>query len=405
MLQSLAGLIIFTTIAWLLSEQRQAVSPRIIIGGLLMQLLLGLLLLKLPLSRLLFVELNDMILAIDAATEAGTAFVFGYLGGGPSPFDITAPGSSFILAFRALPLILVVSALSALLFYWRVLPRVVQAFAWALQRTLGISGTVGLGAAANIFVGMVESPLLIRPYLAQMNRSELFAVMSCGMATIAGTVLVLYANILADTIPDAMGHILSASLISAPAALMVAYIMIPASPPTDSTDASERAAMPTLPVTDHSSMDAVTRGALDGMKLFLNIIAMLIVLVSLVHLANQLLGLLPLVADQPLTLQRILGWLMAPIVWLMGIPWSEATLAGGLMGVKTILNELLAYLQLAALPEEGLSPRSRLIMTYALCGFANLGSLGIMLGGLSALVPERRQEIVAMGMRLSLIHI
>jgi CNT family concentrative nucleoside transporter len=392
MLQSIAGLLILTAIAWLLAEERRPPPVRTVLVGLGLQLLLALLLLKLPLFRELFLGLNGAIGALEEATRAGTTFVFGYLGGPPLPFETTRPGADFILAFRALPLVLVMSALSALLFYWRVLPLVVRGFSWLLERSMGIGGALGLGAAANIFVGMVEAPLLIRPYLSKMSRSELFAVMTCGMATIAGTVMVLYASILGQTIPDALGHILSASLISAPAALLVARLMVPEQGETTSGDR-----IPPQEAT--SSMDAVTRGTLGGLKLFLNIIAMLVVLVALVHLANQIIGLLPNVGDEPLSLQRILGWLMSPVVWLMGIPWAEAQTAGALMGVKTILNEFLAYLQMAALPAGTLSGRSLLIMTYALCGFANLGSLGIMLGGMCAMAPERREEIVSLGMK------
>ncbi len=392
MLQSFAGLLILTTIAWLLSEQRKNLQLRTVLVGLALQLILALLLLKLPLFRQLFITLNDVIGVLEESTRAGTTFVFGYLGGGPAPFETTTPGADFILAFRALPLVLVMSALSALLFYWRILPLVVKGFSWLLERSMGIGGALGLGAAANIFVGMVEAPLLIRPYLNRMSRSEIFAVMSCGMATIAGTMMVLYASILGDTIPEALGHILSASLISAPAALLVARLMVP-------EDGSSTAGALVPPQEASSSMDAITRGTLAGLKLFLNIIAMLIVLVALVYLANQIIGLLPDVAGEPLSMQRILGWLMSPIVWLMGIPWSEAQTAGGLMGVKTILNEFIAYLDMAALPEGTLSERSLLIMTYALCGFANLGSLGIMLGGMCAMAPDRREEIVGLGMK------
>ncbi len=392
MLQSIAGLLTLTAIAWLLSEKRDIFQLRTVLVGLGLQLLLALLLLKLPLFRELFVILNRLIGALEKSTRAGTSFVFGYLGGGPLPFETTSPGADFIFAFRALPLVLVMSALSALLFYWRILPLVVRGFSWLLERSMGIGGALGLGAAANIFVGMVEAPLLIRPYLNRMSRSELFAVMSCGMATVAGTMMVLYASILGKVIPDALGHILSASLISAPAALLVARLMVP-----EEGNATAGTLVP--PQESTSSMDAITRGTLAGLKLFLNIIAMLIVLVALVHLANQIIGLLPNVGGEPLSLQRILGWLMSPIVWLMGIPWAETHTAGGLMGIKTILNEFIAYLDMAALPEGTLSDRSLLIMTYAMCGFANLGSLGIMLGGMCAMAPERREDIVGLGIK------
>ena len=391
-MQGLIGLALIPLLAWLLSENRQAFNWRVPAAGLALQLILALLLLKLPLFQTLFIQLNQILLGLQQATEAGTSFVFGYLGGAESPFVESDTGSSFILAFRALPLVLVISALSALLFYWRILPLVVGLFSRLLQKSLNISGALGLGAAANIFVGMVESPLLIRPYLVRLTRSELFSLMTLGMATIAGTVLVLYASFLEGVLPNPIGHLLTASLISAPAAVMISRLMVP----------ETQAGTPGELVQPHpanSSMKAITNGAIEGLKLLGNIIALLLVLVALVSLLNQLLGLLPDISDQPLSLQRLLGWLMAPLAWLMGIPWSEAVTAGSLLGTKTVLNELLAYLDLARLPAEALGERSRLILTYALCGFANFGSLGIMLGGLGAMVPERRSEIVALGMK------
>lgn len=392
-LQPLLGLGVILALAWLASERRRAVSPRLVIAGLALQILLALLLLKLPLAQTAFLALTDLVLSVQRATQAGTELVFGFLGGGAAPFETRYPHNSFVLAFQALPLILVISAVSALLFHWRVLPPVVRGFAWLLRRTMGTGGALGLGAAANVFVGMTEAPLLIRPYLAGLSRSALFALMTCGMATVAGTVMVLYAGILADTVPDAMGHILTASLISAPAALMIAGILVPEHP-----EAADRAIL-AIPIESRSSMDAITRGTLDAIPLWLNILGMLIVMVALVSLANQIMGLLPAVAGEPLTAQRILGWAMAPVVWLIGIPWSEAQVAGSLMGIKTILNELIAYLELAGTASAELSDRSRLIMTYALCGFANLGSLGIMIGGLGAIAPARREEIVALGLK------
>ena len=392
-IHGLFGLATLVTLAWLLSEDRRAVRPRLILAGLTLQIVLALALLGLPPVKTLFVALNDAVLALQQATESGTGFVFGYLGGGDPPFETRYPENGFIFAFRALPLLLVIGALSALLFHWRVLPLLVRGFAWVLRKTLGLGGPLGLGAATNVFVGMTEAPLLIRPYLNAMSRSALFALMTCGMATIAGTVMVLYASVLTGVIGDAIGHILTASIISVPAALTIADILIPSREETEADDA--------VALQGHyrNSVEAVTRGTVDAIPLFLNILAMLVVFVALVTIANQLLGLLPEIGDAPLTLQRLLGWLMAPVVWLIGIPWSEAQVAGSLMGIKTILNELLAYLELAAVPETALSDRSRLIMTYALCGFANLGSLGIMLGGLGAMAPERRAEIAALGMR------
>jgi CNT family concentrative nucleoside transporter len=389
-LQSCAGFLILLLLAWAVSENRRHVAWRTVLAGVALQFLLAALFLKISLFKQVFLALNDAVNAIEKATQAGTSFVFGYLGGGPAPYATTYPQASFVLAFQALPLVLVVSALSSLLFYWRVLPIVVKAFSTLLERTMGIGGAVGLGAAANVFVGMVEAPLLVRPYLAQMSRSELFITMSCGMAGVAGTVMVLYASILGPVVPDAMGHILIASIVSAPAAIVVSVLMVP---PQGEMTTGEL--IP--PQAARSSMDAVTQGTLDGIQLLISIVAMLVVLVALVHLANQALGLLPQSSGKTLTLQGILGWLMAPVVWLVGVPWSEAHAAGALMGTKTVLNEFIAYLDMAKLGDAELSLHSRVLMTYALCGFANLGSLGILIGGMGAMVPARRGEIVALG--------
>ena len=391
-LQSAAGLALLLLLAWALSEKRMSVPWRIVLAGVGLQMALTALLLKAPPLQQFFLALNRVLLSLERATQAGTGFVFGYLGGAPLPFAETGPGTSFILAFKALPLILVVSALSALLFYWRVLPWLVKAMSRLLEKTMGIGGAVGLSAAANVFVGMVEAPLVIRPYLRMLSRGELFIVMTCGMAGVAGTVMVLYASVLGPVVPSAMGHILAASLISAPAAIVVAALMIPPTePPSAATLAVEPAGT--------STMDAIVRGTGDGLALLLNIVALLVVLVALVTLVNLVLAALPAVAGAPITLQRALGLIMAPLVWLAGVPWSEALAAGALMGTKTVLNEFIAYVEMAALPADALSERSRLIMTYALCGFANFGSLGILVGGLTAMVPERRDEILELGLR------
>jgi len=392
MFQGLIGLVVIIALAWGISENRNQVQWKTALIGLGLQLVLALVLLKVPLIKDFFLGLNQAVVAIDSATKAGTSFVFGYLGGGDLPFKEPFPGASFILAFRALPLVLVVSALSALLFYWRILPYIVKGFSWALQKTMGIGGALGVGTAANIFVGMIEAPLFVRPYIKDMTRSEIFTLMTGGMATIAGTVLILYASILSTAIPDALAHILIASIISAPAAIVIAQLMVPETEPVTSGEM--------LPPRKASgAMDAIVKGTADGITLLVHIVAMLIVLVALVSLVNQVIGILPEFGGRPLTLQRLLGYLMAPVVWMLGVPWSEALAAGELMGVKVILNEFLAYLQLAHLPEGTLSPKSELIMTYAMCGFANFGSLGIMIGGLGAMAPERRDEIVSLGLK------
>ncbi len=389
-LRSLLGIALLLFVAWILSENRHRISVRTLWGGLALQAGVAVLLLKAPLSREVFLALNRLVLAVEASTRAGTSFVFGYVGGGEAPFEITSASSTFVLAFQALPIALVISAVSSVLYYWKVLPRVVQAFSWLLQRTLRIGGAEGVGVSANVFMGMVESPLLIRPYLASLSRSELFTVMTCGMATIAGTVMVLYASLLADHIPGALGHILTASLINAPAAVVISKLLVPETGPLTSGQV-------VVGEEGHSFMDALTTGTLRGVQLLINISAMLIVMVALVHLANLALGLLPGWGGSPPTLEGLLGWCLAPVTWLLGVPWGEASTAGALLGTKTVLNELIAYVRMAQLPEGVLSPRSSLIMTYALCGFANPGSLGIMIGGLGTMVPERRQEVVELG--------
>jgi CNT family concentrative nucleoside transporter len=390
-LQGLFGYAVFIALVWAISESRRDIPWRTVAGGVLLQVALAVVILKLPGAQAVFAAMNDALLALERATRAGTGMVFGYLGGGPLPFAEPFPGASFVLAFQALPIVLVMSALSALLFHWRILPLLVRAMSWLLERTLGVGGAVGISTAANVFVGMVEAPLLVKPYLARVNRGELFIILAAGMAGVAGTVMALYAGIVGPRVPGALGHILAASFISAPAAIVFAVLMVP--PVGEPTGRNVE-----LPRLDGSSMDAVTRGTSEGLQLLLNIVALLIVLVALVALANGLLGLLPH-EGAAWSLRRILGWFMAPLAWLAGVSWAESATAGALLGTKTVLNELVAYLEFAALPADALSGRSRVIMTYALCGFANLGSLGIMIGGLTTMVPERRAEILELGPR------
>jgi CNT family concentrative nucleoside transporter len=290
--------------------------------------------------------------------------------------------------------VLVMSVLSSLLFYWRILPPIVRGFSWALEHTLDVGGAAGLSTAANIFVGQVEAPLFIRPYLDKLSRSEMFIVMTGGMAGIAGTVFVLYATILANAIPNAAGHIVVCSVLGAPAAIVISLLMVP-----DPNRQHTGGRLDDVKQTASGTMDAIVQGTGAGLELLLNIVAMLIVFVALVYLANSILGLLPDFLGSPVTLQRALGWIMAPVCWLIGIPWSQAVTAGGLMGIKTVLNELVAYLQFAALPEGALEPRSRLIMLYAMCGFANFGSLGIMIAGLATMCPPKRNEVVSLGLK------
>jgi CNT family concentrative nucleoside transporter len=392
-IRGVSGVVALLTIAWLLSERRGRVAWRPVLAGLVLAFALAAALRFLPGMARALSAMNGVLDALQAATATGTAFVFGHLGGARAPYATTDPGAAFVLATQALPLVLVVSALSALLFHWGVLSWIVQAFARVLVRTLGVSGAVGVSAAANAFVGMVEGPLVVRPWLARMSRGELFAVMNCGMATIAGTVLVLYAAMLRPVLPEALGHLLAASVIAIPVAIAIAALMVPSDAPADTRAIA-------LEREDPNAIAALTRGTLEGLQLLLNIVAMLVVFVALVALVNLGLGALPALGGAPLSAERILGAAFAPLAWLVGVPWDEAAAAGQLLGKKTVLNEFVAYAELAALPPEAMSPRSRLLMTYALAGFANFGSLGIMVGGLAPLLPpERRADLARLAAR------
>lgn len=392
MSRSMLGYLVLLFIAWLCSRNRRRIPWRTVAAGSLLQLAIAVAMFKLPLFRAFFLALNKVAMALEEATMAGTSFVFGYLGGGPLPFSEATPGGAYVFAFRALPMIIVVAALAALLYYWRILPVVVRGFSFVLRKTMGIGGALGVGASSTIFLGMVEGPLVVRPYLSLMTKSEMFSLMTCGLACIAGTVLVVYAGLLRAIIPDSLGHVLTASIIHAPAALVVAALMFP-----EEDEPTLGEGLPPSPAS--GSMDALTRGTSDGLHLFLAVVAMIIALLAMVKLCNLMLAWLPQFQQAPLSLERMLGWVMAPVVWLLGVPWSEAQTAGRLMGVKTMLNEFIAYIQMSRLPAGALSPKSSLIMTYAMCGFANFGSLAIMLGGLGSLVPERRGELASMGLR------
>jgi CNT family concentrative nucleoside transporter len=392
-MRGLLGLVVLMVVAWALSEERRRIAWRTVIAGVALQWALAVLLLFFPPANAVIFLLNDAATALQNATEAGAGFVFGYLGGAPLPFAETHPGASFILAFQALPLVLTISALASLLFYWGVLQRITAAFAWLLRRAMGIGGALALGAAVHVFVGMVEAPLLVRPYLARLQRGELFALMTVGMAGVAGTVMVIYASFLEPLVPNALGNILIASVISTPAGLAIAALLVPFGP---GDAAEERLVIEDPPL---SALDALVKGTFDGIPVLVGIVATLLVAVAFVALINAALGELPHWGGAAITLQRIFAWPFRPVMWLIGVPWNEAGTAATLMGTKTVLNEFVAYLNLSTLPPETFAPRSRIIVTYALCGFANFGSLGIVIGGLGAMVPERRHEVVALGLR------
>lgn len=385
-MQAALGIGVLIGFAWLLSEGRASVRWRTVGIGLLIQLVLALVLLRVPAVSQTLLLLNSVVHAIEQATVTGASFIFGHLSGGPTPFEVTAEGALYLFAFRVLPQIIVFSVLVALFWYWRVLPLVVRGFGAVLRKAMDLSGAVGTAAASSVFLGMVETPLVVRAYLSSLSRSELFTLMTCGMSTVAGSIMVLYASVLGSVVPGALGHILVASVINVIGAVFISRVMIPAGGDLAPDTRPEG-------LSYSSNMDAITRGTADGLRLAVNVGAMVLVLVSLVALVNQMLGVVELLGA-PLTLERMMGWLFSPVAWLIGIPWAEAQTAGALLGTKLILNELVAYLQMAGDAGAPLSDASRLVMTYALCGFANFGSLGIMLGGLNTLVPERREELL-----------
>ncbi len=392
-LQSALGLIAFPLIAMLFCAGPKRVNIRLWAAAVGLQVVLALVFLKIPLFQAMFGVMNQAVLALQEATNVGTSFVFGYLGGGKLPYEELEPntGASVILAFQAFPLIIVIGALTALLSHWRILPLIIKGLAAIFTKTLNIGGAVALSGAANIFIGMVEAPLFIRNSIRKLSYSELFLVMTLGMSTVAGTVLVLYSTFLNQVISDAVGHILTASIMSVPAAVMISLTMVPQTGEPTPSEAE-------IAFDYEGSMDAISQGAVSAMQMMLGILALIVTFIALVTLTNLGLGLLPDYNGLPISLERVLGWVMAPICWLMGIPWAEASSAGSLMGIKTVLNEFLAFIAQSQLPTETLSPRSDLIISYALCGFANFGSLGILIGGLSAMAPERRGEITRLGL-------
>jgi CNT family concentrative nucleoside transporter len=392
--QGLIGLTAILLLCWALSENRGARPGwKWIAGALGLQVAIALVIVRVPFIWDLIGLANKGVAAIETATLRGSSYMFGYLGGATSPFVLSGENPPpVIIAFQILPLVIVFSALAALFWHWGLLRWIVRGLSWALQRTLGVSGVVGLSGGANIFLGVVEAPLVTRAYFDRMSRAELFTVMVMTMATISGAVLVLYAQTLSKTVPDAVGHMIAASLISLPAAVLVARLMVPGEGRTDAS--SEEAGL-----RYESSMDAVIRGTMDGIQLFLAVIGVIIVIFALVTLVDLTLEALPAVGGDPLTLKRLFGWIFAPVMWSLGVPWDQASAAGGLMGTKAILNEYVAYLDLAQMAPGTFDTRSLLIVTYALCGFANLASVGLIISTIGTLAPARRAEVTALGMK------
>jgi CNT family concentrative nucleoside transporter len=392
--QGLIGIAAILLLAWAISEDRGA-RPRWswIAGAVALQFGIALVVTRVPFIWSVVGYANHAVAAIERATLVGSSYMFGYTGGAPIPF-LLRPGAEppVVIAFQILPLIIVFSAVSALFWHWGILRLVVRGFSWALRRSLGVSGVVGLGGGATVFLGVVETPLVLRAWFDRMSRSDLFMIMVLIMASISGAVLILYATTLSRTVPNAVGHMIVATLISLPAAVLIARIMVPGEP-TDSAD-EVRAEL-----FYESSIDAVMRATMEGVQLVLAVIGVIIVVFALVNLVDQMLAIVPAVEGSPVTLRRIFGWIFAPVMWAIGIPWDQAPAAGALMGTKAILNEYVAYLDLAALPSGSLEPRSLLIVTYALCGFANLASIGLLVLTVSTLAPAKRSMVAALGLK------
>ncbi len=390
-LQAALGILIYVALAMPFSSRVRGIHWPLVLKAIGWQFAICWLLLRVPVITHSLGFLNQVVAALSAATLRGTSFVFGYVGGAPPPFALQNPSQLAIFAFQVIAIIMVVSALSAVLWYWRILPFVIKGIAWVFKRTLGTDGPAGFAITANVFVGQVEAPLLVRPFIARMSRYELLLLMTAGMAMIAGSMMVVYSTLLAQQFSNLPTQLMTKSLMSIPASILFAHIMLP------DDHASSGPTEPTRPYT--STMDAITRGTTDGLHIWLNVIAILIVLIALVALLNQGIGLLPWVLGEPLSLERIAGWFFSPLAWLMGIPWSEALQAGSLLGIKTVLNEFLAYLKLVDMGPHAFSERTRLIVIYALCGFANFASMGIQISGIAAMAPERRHDLNDLALR------
>jgi CNT family concentrative nucleoside transporter len=390
-LQAALGILVFVVLALPFSTNWRRVNLKLVAFAIALQFIICVLLLKAPGIREGLQYVNNAVSALGAATTQGTSFVYGYLGGAAPPFTVTNPGAMFTFAFQVLPLVIVMSAISAMLWYWRILPLVIKGISIIFERALGTRGPAGLVATANIFMGQIEAPLLVRPYLARMTNYELLLVMTAGMATIAGSVMVIYSAMLGPQIQGVLGQLITKSIMSVPAAILFAHLLIP-----ENNESSQALEKP--PRVYESTMDAITRGTSDGLNIYLNILAILIVAIALVALLNGMVSFIS-IAGEPLTLERFAGWLFAPVAWLMGVPWSEATTVGSLLGIKTVLNEFIAYVQMQAMPAGALSDHSKLIALYAVAGFANLSSVGIQISGIGAMCPERRGDLAKLGFR------
>ena len=391
--QSLVGIALVLAICWAVSEDRRRFPWKLALGAILTQALLVLALFGLPVLRAALQGVGFAIDGLASSTQAGVAFVFGFLAGTENqPYPLTEPGSLFVFAFRVLPVILVVCALAALLWHWKILVWITRLFGVLFERTMGLRGPPALATAATVFMGQVEGPIFIRSYLPSLSRSELFMLIAVGMACVSGSTMVAYATILKDVLPNAAAHVLTASIVSAPAGVLLARIIVPRDPTIEQALTYD----PLAAKRYDSSIDALIKGTTDGLQIMLNVGATLIVFVALTAMVNNILGAFGDVAGAPLSVERGLGIVFSPLAWAIGVPWKDAPAAGSLLGVKLVLTEFTAFIRMGAIPLEGMDPRSRVLMTYALCGFANIASVGINLAGFSVLAPERRAEIVGM---------
>ncbi|MDB5465268.1 MAG: sodium dependent nucleoside transporter [Phenylobacterium sp.] len=391
--QSLVGVALTIALCWAMSEERRRFPWKLAIGAVIVQGLLVMALFGLPALRAGLATVGQAVDGLSNSTQAGVGFVFGFLAGTPNqPYALTNPSSLFVFAFRVLPVILVVCALAALLWHWRILRWITQGFGFVFEKTMGLRGAPALATAATVFMGQVEGPIFIRSYLTSLSRSELFMLITVGMSCVSGSTMVAYATILKGVLPNAAAHVLTASIISAPAGVLLARIVVPRHAEAEVAEDLDAGATKTY----ESSVDALIKGTNDGLQIVLNVGATLIVFVALVAMLNGLLGLLGDVGSAPISVERVLGIVFAPLAWSLGIPWKDAPTAGSLLGVKLVLTEFTAFIRMGAMPVGDISERTRVIMTYALCGFANIASVGINLAGYTVLVPERRAEVVGM---------
>jgi CNT family concentrative nucleoside transporter len=387
--QSLTGLVLTLVVCWALSRDRRKFPWKMAAAAIGAQVALVLLLFGTPAAQAILAGVAAAVDGLGASARAGTQFVFGFLAGGPQPYPVNGD-PPYLFAFQVLPVILLICALSALLWHWGILKWITRACGILFQRTLGLRGPPGLAAAATIFMGQIEGPIFIRDYLEKLTRSELFMLVTVGMACVSGSTMVAYATILTDVLPNAAAHVFTASIISAPAGVLLARILEPAEPAEKEEDFDPGGGRQYS-----GAIDALITGTTEGLKIVLNVGATLIVFVGLIYMVNLILGNFVGLHGQPsLSIEQILGLIFSPLAWTLGIPWKEAGTGGLLLGTKLVLTEFSAFIKLGQIGGAELSERSRMIMTYALCGFANFASVGINVAGYSALVPSRSHEVI-----------